>query len=93
MRTPLVVSTPGSQCQANMMCHNVPIEIEGLAFLASPIVLKSSNIDVILGMDWLKTHCALIDCAAKTVQLLHPSDQIINYSPHKIQNAEARFTR
>ena len=54
MRSPLVVSTPGSQCRATMMTHNTPIKIEGLEFLASLIVLKSSNIDVILGMDWLK---------------------------------------
>ena len=42
-------------------------------------------------MDWLKAHVALIDCAAKTVQLLHPSDQIINYSARTIQNAEAQI--
>ena len=44
-----------------------------------------------LGMDWLKAHTALIDCAAKIVQLLHPSDQIVNYSVRTIQNAEAQI--
>ena len=42
-------------------------------------------------MDWLKAHIALIDCATKTVQLLHPSDQIVNYSARTIQNAEAQI--
>ena len=73
------------------MCHDVPIVIEGLVFLASPIVLKSSNIDLILGMDWLKAHNALIDCAAKTVQLTHSSGQTINYSTRAIPNAEAQI--
>ena len=80
MHTPIVVTTPAGQCRTTMGCRNVPVEIEGLIFYASPIVLKSSSIDLILGMDWLKAHTALIDCAAKTVQLLHPSDQIVNYS-------------
>ena len=73
MNPPLVVSTLGAHCHVNMVSHNVPIVIEGLVFLASPIVLKSSNIDLILGMNWLKAHNALIDCAAKTVQLTHSS--------------------
>ena len=53
------------------------MEIEGLEFYASPIILKSSNIDLILGMDWLKAHTASIVCATKTVHLLHPSDEIV----------------
>jgi hypothetical protein len=85
MHSPLAVSTPGSHCHATNMSPNVPIEIEGLDFFASLIVLQPSNIDVILGMDWLKAHCALIDYAAKTVQLLHPSDQIVSYSAKFIE--------
>ena len=33
----------------------------------------------------------MIDCAAKTVQLTHPSGQIVNYSTRTIQNAEAQI--
>ena len=68
------------------LAHNVPVEIEGLSIpMRLPSLFRSSNIDLILGMDWLKAHVALIDCAAKTVQLLHPSDQIVNYSVRTIQ--------
>ena len=73
MNTTIVVHTPVGQCQISMVSHNVPVEIEGLEFLASPIVLKSCSIDLILGMDWLKAHTASIICATKTVHLLHPS--------------------
>ena len=53
---------------------------------------KSSNIDVILGHGLVESLInALIDCAAKTVQLTHPSGQIINYSAQTIQNAEAQI--
>jgi hypothetical protein len=67
MHTPIVVKTPTSQCQASVVIPDVTVEIEGLEFLALPIVLKSSNIDLILGKDWLKAHVASIDCATKTV--------------------------
>src|SRR3990170_6202195 len=64
------------------------IKIGGLLFPASLIVLGPSNIDIILGMDWLTAHKALIDCATKTVQLTHPSGQTIRYSARTVQNAE-----
>jgi hypothetical protein len=54
-------------------------------------VLGPSNIDIILGMDWLTAHNALIDYATKTVQLTHPSGQMINYSAQIIRNAESQI--
>ena len=56
------------------------IQIGGHLFLASLILLGNSDIDVILGMDWLTANKAKIDCATKTVTLSHPSGQIV-YSP------------
>ena len=74
-----------------MICNDVPVEMEGMEFYASPIIMKSSNIDLILGMDWLKAQTASIVCATKVVHLLHPSDEIIAYQAHLVQNAEARL--
>ena len=91
MNTSLLVHTPAGQCRTSMICNDVPVEIEGLEFLVSPIVLKSCSIDLILGMNWLKAHTASIVCATKTVHLLHPSDEIVNYQAHLVQNAEARL--
>ena len=88
MHIPLVVNTPAGQCRTTMISHNVVIEIEGLEFHASPL-LKSSNIDLIPGMDWLKAHTASIVCATKTIHLLHPSDEIVSYNARLVQNAEA----
>ena len=79
------------QCQTSLVGIDVPVEIEGLEFYASPIILKSSNINLILGMDWLKAHTASIVCATKVVHLLHPYHEIIAYQAHLVQNAEARL--
>ena len=54
MNASLLVHTPAGQCQTSMVSHDVTVEIEGLEFVASPIVLKSCSIDLILGMNWLK---------------------------------------
>ena len=91
MNNPLVVHTPAGQCQTTMVSHDVPVEIEGLEFHVSPIVLKSSNIVLILGMEWLKTHTASIICATKTIHLLHPSSEIVSYHAHLVRNVEAQI--
>ena len=91
MNNPLVGHTPAGQCRTTMVSVSVPVEIEGLGFLVSPIVLKSSNIDLILGMEWLKTHTASIICATKTVHLLHPSNEIVSYHAHLVRNAKAQI--
>ena len=69
MNTPIVVRTPAGQCRTTMIGRDVPVEIEGLEFHVSPIIRKSSNIHLILGMDWLKAHTTSIVCATKTVHL------------------------
>src|ERR1041385_498541 len=80
MFTPMIIQTPGSKWQTNRVSHGNQIAIEGLVFLASLIALKSSDIDVILGMDGLSRKNAVLDCKAKSVKLTHPSGQTIDYT-------------
>ena len=49
-------------------------------FLSSPIVLGNSDIDLILGMDWLSKHKAHLDCAARQIQLTHSSEDVIVFA-------------
>src|ERR1041385_349260 len=80
MFSPMIIHTPGSKWQTNRVSHGNQIAIDGLVFLASLIAVKSSDIDVILGMDWLSRKNAFLDCKAKSVRLTHPSRQTIDYS-------------
>ena len=73
MFSPMIIQTPGSKWKTNRVSHGNLIAIEGLVFLASLIALKSSDIDVILGMDWLSRQNIVLDCKAKSVKLTHPS--------------------
>ena len=53
MKQNLLVSSPGKELKANQLCSWVNMNIMGIEFLTILIVLESSGIDVILGMDWL----------------------------------------
>ena len=80
MHTPLAVRTPGGRCQVDMVAPNITVEIEGTEFIVTPHILKTSTIDLILGMDWLKAHDAAIYCGTSSVQLFHPSGEIVNHT-------------
>ena len=54
MPTLLVIQTPGSKWQTSSVSHGTEILVDRLVFLASLIALKSTDINIILGMDWMK---------------------------------------
>ncbi|XP_025981880.1 uncharacterized protein LOC114389836 [Glycine soja] len=64
----LVVKTPtsGSVLTSNV-CLNCPVEISGRTFVIDMVCLPLSQIDVILGMDWLSFNHVLLNCFDKTV--------------------------
>ena len=57
------------------------LTIEGLTFKADLTLLPSTNLDVILGMDWLTIHRGIISCSPRYVQVTHPSGQVIRCEP------------
>ena len=83
----LMLISPGASMTTSKISHGNEILIGGHLFLASLIALGSSDIDVILGMDWLKGNKAKIDYASKMVTLSHPSSQIV-YSPKSTPSAQ-----
>ena len=77
---PIVVSSPGLFMNTKMMVLDVSIKMGNYKFLSSPMVLGDSDIDLILGMDWLSKHKAQLDCAAREIKLTHSSDNMIIYA-------------
>ncbi|TYK07511.1 gag protease polyprotein [Cucumis melo var. makuwa] len=70
----LSVSTPSGECMLSKekvkACH---IEIAGHVIEVTLLVLEMLYFDVILGMDWLATNHASIDCSRKEVVFNPPS--------------------
>ena len=55
--------------QASYRCLPTSLSLRGIEFKVSPIVLRTSGIDVILGMDWMMQQQAVIQCKEKAVVL------------------------
>ena len=66
----LMVISPGAQMTTSKISSGNEILIKGHIFLASLIALGYLDIDVILGMDWLKANKAQINCVTKTITFL-----------------------
>ena len=77
---PLSVVSPGKFMNASSMVLDVSIKMGNYKFLSSPVVLGDSDIDLILGMDWLPKHKAQLDCAARQIQLTHSSKDVIVFA-------------
>ena len=69
-----VTSPLGHSISVNSVYRNYPIIIQAREFLADLIPLTFLEFDLILGMDWLSKHRAIVDCGQKTVVLRY-SDQ------------------
>ncbi|VFQ78369.1 unnamed protein product [Cuscuta campestris] len=49
--------------------HRCPLSVQGKQFPADLIELPHKEFDIILGMDWLTEHRAVVDCSCRTVRL------------------------
>jgi hypothetical protein len=61
------------------VCPQVNLKIGEIDFEADLVILTSSGIDVILGMDWLGKHDGIILCAKKSVLLTSPKRDKIEF--------------
>jgi hypothetical protein len=55
--------------------YQIPVDLVGHTFPTNLIVLKGQDIDVILGMNWLCQHGAIIDALNRTIQLNSPDNK------------------
>jgi hypothetical protein len=69
MKTHLMIDSPNGEMKSTYVCPQVNLKIKGIDFQADLVVLTSSGIDVILGMDWLGECDEIILCAKKSVLL------------------------
>jgi hypothetical protein len=64
-----VISTPGGRVDADRIVHKAPLELVGRVFSTDLIILKGQGLDVILGMNWMKLHRAVLDIGGRLVNL------------------------
>jgi hypothetical protein len=61
---PYMISTPRGKIFTRQVDVNPPLNLGDRVYKRSLIVLEGQGIDVILGMNWMKRHRALLDTAA-----------------------------
>ena len=59
------ITTGGGSIICSQICKRSPLVISNKKFLAYLIVIGNSAFDIILGMDWLGSSHAIIDCRKK----------------------------
>ena len=65
----LVTSPLGHSVRVNRLYKNYPLMVHDREFLVDLIAIPFHEFDLILGMDWLFKHWAIVDCDKKTVLL------------------------
>jgi hypothetical protein len=63
---------------------SIPLNLAGKLYNASLIVLDGQGIDVILKMSWMTEHKALLETAARIVQLSTPDRALLPSNNHHL---------
>ena len=66
------IQSPGGRLYTKEMVYQVPINLGGHIFPTTMIILKDQDIDVILGMNWMYQHKAVIDALNRTIRVSLP---------------------
>jgi hypothetical protein len=72
MKNHILVNSPGGSMLASYRCLPISLILRGVEFKVSPIVLRTTRIDLILGMDCMMQQQAEIQCKGKAVVLTTP---------------------
>jgi hypothetical protein len=89
LKKKLLIRSPGGELRATHSCPQTKIEIRGLSFLVVLIILESSGIDVILGIDYLTKYDGVISCAKRMVTLTSPQGERIEVNVSMLAIVEA----
>jgi hypothetical protein len=63
------IHSPGEQIFTKEVAYQVPVTLAERDFPTNMIVLKGQDIDVILGMNWLAQHKAILNTDLRTIRL------------------------
>jgi hypothetical protein len=72
MEAPYVISTPGGRVDVDQIIRKAPLELAGRVFSTDLIILEGQGLDVILGINLMKLHKAVLDIAGRLICLDSP---------------------
>jgi hypothetical protein len=77
LSTPYMISTLGGKIVTSLPAKNNPLNLAGKIYKTGLIVLGGQEIDVILGMSWMRELKALLDTFVRTVELESPDHSVV----------------
>ena len=92
---PLHVNSPiCTKARIYRICRGCELEISGILLTVDLWVMDMSELEVILGMEWLTTHRVVIDCDHMRVTAYTPDGTYVVFqgnrhdaSPHNVYNS------
>ena len=63
----------GSRVCADVIALDCKIHLESFSTLANLRVIPLGSYDIVLGMDWLEQHLAILDCKVKSINCVDDS--------------------
>jgi hypothetical protein len=76
-REGFIIHLPGGQIFTKEVAFHVPVTLAGRDFPTNMIVLKGQDIDVILGMNWLAQHKAILNTDMRTIRLSYGHEEVL----------------
>jgi hypothetical protein len=80
-REGFIIHSPEGQIFTKEVAFHVPLTLAERDFPTNMIVLKSQDIDVILGMNWLAQHKAILNTDLRTIKLSHGHEEVLLSTP------------
>jgi hypothetical protein len=65
----VMIATPGGRVATYQLNRQVPIKLGSIIFRTTLLIMVLESVDIILGTDWLSRHQALIDVAARAIEI------------------------
>jgi hypothetical protein len=76
-REGFIIHSPGGQIFTKEVAFHVPVTLVERDFPTNMIVLKGQDIDVILGMNWLAQHKAILNTDLTTIRLSYGQEEFL----------------
>jgi hypothetical protein len=76
-REVFIIHSPGGQIFTKEVAFHVPVTLAEREFPTNMIVLKGQDIDVILGMNWLAQHKAILNTGLRTIRLSYGQEEVL----------------
>ncbi|KAA3480521.1 vacuolar protein sorting-associated protein 35B-like [Gossypium australe] len=94
--TEFTIKVPKPLCKSvlvDKVCKNCPLMFRDICFPADLMLLPFDEFDIILGMDWLFMHDAVVNCKRKTIDLRRSNDEIVLVESNDLNGLPAIYVK